>query len=273
MLCGSYGSEEVTVSAMLQFDAETARRVEAVYTTPDVVAQRREVLRILGLRAGEHVVDIGAGPGFLAAEMARQVGPRGHVHAVDPSESMLALARPRLDGAAAPFEIVAGSAEALPLPDASVDVAVATQVFEYVADIPGALAEVRRVLRPGGRALVLDTDWDSIVWHTRDAARTERVLAAWAEHLADPHLPRTLRTSLRAAGFIPADPVVLPLFNVGAARNTYSAGLVPIIAAFVPGRAGLTEADTTAWVDDLTSLGEEWFFSLNRYVFLARTPQ
>jgi ubiquinone/menaquinone biosynthesis C-methylase UbiE len=264
--------EEVAVSVMLQFDAETARRVEAVYTTPDVVAQRREVLRILGSRPGEHVVDIGAAPGFLAAEMAQQVGPRGRVHAVDPSESMLALARSRQDPSAAPVEVVAGSAEALPVPDASVEVAVATQVFEYVADIPGALAEVRRVLRPGGRALLLDTDWDSIVWHTRDAARTEQVLAAWEEHLADPHLPRTLRTSLRAAGFLPAQPVVLPLFNVGADRNTYSAGLVPIIAAFVPGRSGVTDADTAAWLDDLASLGDEWFFSLNRYVFLATTP-
>ena len=66
---------------MLQFDAATARRVEAVYTTPDVVTQRREVLRILALQPGETVVDIGAGPGFLAVEMAAAVGPHGRVHA------------------------------------------------------------------------------------------------------------------------------------------------------------------------------------------------
>jgi hypothetical protein len=67
------------MAEMLQFDAETARRVEAVYTTPDVVAQRRDVLRILALRPGETVVDIGAGPGFLAAEMAAagRHGPGG----------------------------------------------------------------------------------------------------------------------------------------------------------------------------------------------------
>jgi arsenite methyltransferase len=258
---------------MLQFDAATARRVEAVYTTPDVVAQRREVLRILALQPGETVVDIGAGPGFLAVEMAAAVGPHGRVHAIDPSESMLALARTReAEPGAGPVEVAPGSANALPLPDASVDVAVATQVFEYVTDIPGALAEVRRVLRSGGRVLILDTDWDSIVWHSHDDARTARILAAWDEHLADPHLPRTLGPALREAGFAVARPQVLPLLNVGSNPNTYSAGIVPVIAEFVSGRAGVTDADAQAWVDDLASLGDAAFFGLNRYVFLASSP-
>jgi SAM-dependent methyltransferase len=256
------------MTEMLQFDTETARRIEAVYLTPDVVTQRREVLDLLALRPGHDVVDIGAGPGFLAAEMAAAVTPGGRVFAVDPSESMRAIARSRT----APIEIVDGSAEALPLPDRSVDVAVATQVLEYVADLPGALAEIRRVLRPGGRVLLLDTDWDSIVWHSGDDLRMLQVLAAWEEHLVDPHLPRTLGVALRAAGFEVAQPRVVPLFNTGADRNTYSAGLVPIVAAFVVGRRGLTEETVQAWVDDLAALGEATFFSLNRYVFCASLP-
>ncbi|WP_345604770.1 methyltransferase domain-containing protein [Pseudonocardia adelaidensis] len=272
---------------MLQFDEAGARRLEAVYTTPDVVGQRREVRRILGLRPGEHVVDVGAGPGLLAAEMAAEVGPAGRVHAVEPSESMRALAAARTRAPAAtpetapveiapveiaPVEIMAGSADALPLPDASVDAAVSTQVLEYVADVPGALAEVRRVLRPGGRLLVLDTDWDSIVWHSRDAARTARILAAWDEHLADPHLPRTLAPTLRAAGFTQVRTHVLPLLNVGYDPNTFSAMNASTIGAFVTGRAGIDDADVRDWIDDVTSLGDAAFFSLNRYVFLASKP-
>lgn len=262
------------MSGMLQFDATTARRVEAVYTAPDVVGQRRELLRILALRPGEHVVDIGAGPGLLAVEMAAALGPDGRVHAVEPSESMRALAAARTRPPdAARVEISTGSADSLPLPDASVDVAVSTQVFEYVADVPAALAEVLRVLRPGGRALVLDTDWDSIVWHSRDDARTGRILAAWEEHLVDPHLPRTLVPALRAAGFAQVQTQVLPLLNVGFNPNTYSAMIAPTIGEFVVGRAGVTGADVQAWLDDITSLGEAAFFSLNRYVFLATEPR
>ena len=113
------------------------------------------------------MLDVGSGPGLLAAEMAAEVGPGGRVVGVDPSESMLALARGRTDAA----EFVAGGALELPVPDASFDVVVSTQVLEYVEDVAGALAEARRVLRPGGRLLVLDTDWDSIVWqHGRPRA-------------------------------------------------------------------------------------------------------
>ena len=253
---------------MLQFDAETARRIEATYTTPDIVAQRREVLRLLALLPGEHVVDVGAGPGFLAAEMAAVVGRSGRVIAVDPSASMRDLARAR----GVDMEVVDGSAEALPLADGTLDAAVATQVLEYVPDVPGALAEIRRVLRPGGRVLLLDTDWDSVVWHSGDADRTRAVLAAWEEHLADPYLPRTLGAALRDAGFAEVTPSVWPLFNAGPERDTFSNGLVPVIAAFVVGRRGVTAETAQGWVDDLAALGEATFFSINRYLFRARVP-
>ena len=101
---------------------------------------------------------------------------------------------------------------------------------------------------PGGRVLLLDTDWDSVVWHSGDPDRTRAVLAAWEEHLADPYLPRTLGGTLRAAGFVEVAPSVWPLFNAGAARDTFSAALVPVIAAFVVGRRGVTEETAQGWV-------------------------
>ena len=250
---------------MIDFDDENARRLEVVYMTPDVVDQRRAIRGALALEPGERVLDIGAGPGFLAAEMAAEVGPNGRVHGVDPSESMLAMARRR----EAPVEYVAGDALALPFPDEHFDAAVCTQVLEYVDDVGGALAEARRVLRPGGRLLVLDTDWDSIVWHSRDHERMGRVLAAWNEHLADPYLPRRLPGLLRGAGLELSDQAVIPILNLGTDRNTYSAGLAGIVAAFVAGRGGVTEADAGAWEHDLAELGEDYFFSLNRYLFVA----
>jgi arsenite methyltransferase len=164
---------------------------------------------------------------------------------------------------------MSGDANHLPYPDATFDVAVSTQVLEYVEDVPGALAEIRRVLRPGGRVLLLDTDWDSVIWHSGDRERMRRVLTAWEPHLADPHLPRTLRRSLERAGFDAALPLVLPLLNVGYQPDTYSAGLLELIARFVAGRAGVTAEEARAWADDLRSLGPDYFFSLNRYLFRA----
>jgi arsenite methyltransferase len=239
---------------MLHFDEETARQVERVYLTPDVVEQRRLTREALAVQAGEKVLDVGSGPGLLAAELADE---GADVLGVDPSESMLAMARAREIPRAA---FVPGDALSLPVADASFDAAVSTQVLEYVEDVAGALREAHRVLRPGGRLLVLDTDWDSIVWHTADLDRMRRVLAAWDAHLADPHLPRRLPGLLRRAGFTLTRTAVLPILNHPYDPATYSVGLIPVIAGFV---------DDAAWADELTGLGEDYFFSINRYLFLA----
>jgi arsenite methyltransferase len=137
------------VTSTLRYDAEASRLIEATYTTPDVVEQRRAVRQALRLRPGERVIDVGVGPGLLAAEMAAEVGPGGRVCGIDVSEPMLALARARvLAPASAPVELRHADATRLPYPAASFDAAVSTQVLEYVRDVPGALAEIHRV-RPG----------------------------------------------------------------------------------------------------------------------------
>lgn len=254
----------------MRFDEAASRRIESTYQTPDVIEQRRLVREALELKLDEHVLDIGSGPGLLACEMAGEVGHAGSVKGIDPSADMLAIAAQRERPAeAAPVEFAAGDADALPFADASFDAAVATQVYEYVADMPTALREAHRVLRPRGRLLVLDTDWDSIVWHSGNEERMRRVLAAWDEHLVHPYLPRRLTPLLRGAGFTITRREAIPLLNAGYDRNTFSAGLIGFIAAFIPGRHGFTEADASAWADDLIGLGDDYFFSLNRYMFVA----
>lgn len=254
----------------MEFDPEVSRQIESVYTTPDVIEQRRVVRTALALRPGDRVLDVGVGPGLLAAEMAAEVGPQGRICGVDISDSMLAIAATRAESAdGAPIELTPASAGRVPFGPDSFDVVVATQVFEYLDDVAGALDEARRVLRPGGRVVLLDTDWDSIVWRSGDDARMQRVLTAFEQHLSDPHLPRTLGDSLAKAGFTLTDLQVVPMLNVGYRPRTYSAGLVEIVAGFVPGRGDVTPAEAIAWADDLRALGPGYFFSLNRYLFVA----
>jgi ubiquinone/menaquinone biosynthesis C-methylase UbiE len=255
----------------MEFDEQLSRRVEATYMTPEVVEQRRVEFAVLKLKPGEDVLDIGSGPGLFAAEAAVVVGAAGSVYGVDPSEGMLAISVGRAVPVAgsAPTTFLKGDAGALPFADQSFDAAVAVQVYEYVADMRSALGEAHRVLRPGGRLLVVDTDWDSVVWRSGDPARMRRVLAAWDDHLVDPHLPRTLTGLLLDAGFAVVERSVLPILNAGYGEQTFSAGVLRLIADFVPGHRGVTEAEAQAWADDLTSLGPDYFFSINRYVFLA----
>lgn len=258
--------------AALRFEGERARALEAIYLTPDVVAQREAVLAALDPRPGERVLDLGVGPGLLAAAIAGRVGADGAVSGVDVSDDMLALAAGRaLPPGAAALDLSRQGVADLAFADGAFDAAVCTQVYEYVEDMPRALDEARRVLRPGGRVVILGTDWDSIVWRSGDDARMARVLAAWDAHLVHRDLPRRLPELLRGAGYSVDAVAVVPLLNVGGDPETYSAGMRRLIAEFVTGH-GIGEQEAAAWLEDLGSLGERAFFSLNRYLFTASRP-
>lgn len=259
--------------AGLTYDSQAAERLIAIYRTPDVAAQRRNILQALAPQPGERVLDVGTGPGFVAAELAAAVGPSGWVCGVDISEPMLSLARAHCQQM--PWvDFRPGEATRLPFAEGQFDIAVCSQVLEYVRDLPAALAEMHRVLCPGGRALILDTDWESLVWHSTDPERMARVLRAWDEHLADPALPRRLLPALRQAGFQAQASRVMTLFNPELGPETYSHGLIGLIAAFVAGRRGMAPGEVEAWAAELHQLGAqgEYFFSLNRYLFSARKP-
>ncbi|MGQ0574762.1 MAG: methyltransferase domain-containing protein [Pseudonocardia sp.] len=254
--------------AQLEFDDDAARRIDRTYATPDVVEQRARTLALLDAQPGERVLDVGSGPGYLAASVADLVGASGAVHGLDPSAPMNALASARL--ADRPWaSIDTGDALALPYPDGFFDAAVSTQVYEYVADLDAAFAELRRVVRLGGRVLVLDTDWDTAVWNLADRARHARVMAAWEEHLAHPRLPRVLGGLLRRAGFEVTGQHVIPLLNTELREDTYSAQIATLVADFVAGRQGLTAADAGAWLADLRDPPGGYFFTINRHCVTA----
>jgi SAM-dependent methyltransferase len=250
------------------FDEKESRRVEQIYLTPDIVEQRARVLEALLLRSEEHVADLGCGPGLLAVDMARQVGPVGDIQCIDASDSMVALAERRL--AAYPnVHVRTGDVAALPYGDRSLDAAVCTQVYEYVPDVDRALAELYRVLKPGGRAVIVDSDWESCVWNSSDPARMRRVLDSWDKHCAHPHLPATLARRLRAASFEVHQVSVVALINDRYDPDTYSYGMIPALAGWARKQYGEDEAK--AWSEDLRVLGGcgDYFFSLNRYLFVV----
>lgn len=253
----------------MEFGEREARKEEATYETP-AVAERREFVREqLDPREDDAVLSIGCGPGFEPAELS--VGDR-RVCAIDRSDAMLTLARRRV-----PSEVtlMQGTVTDLPVADDSFDRALAVQVYEYVEDVAAAIAELHRVLRPGGRAAVYDTDFDSLVWRSSDCDRTDRVLTAWDDHCAHPHLGSGLAPYLREKGLL-VD-LVLPysILETRLDRDAFSRYLMESVYDYVTGRDAIGSEEADAWVADLYETDDrgEAFFSLTQYLYLVHKPK
>jgi demethylmenaquinone methyltransferase / 2-methoxy-6-polyprenyl-1,4-benzoquinol methylase len=217
-----FGFEQVDPS-------DKARRVRGVF---DAVAGKYDLMNDLmsmGLhrvwkayavavsqvREGDHVLDIAAGTGDLTRAFARRAGPRGLVLHTDINESMLRQGRDRLLDEGVLVPSVLADAQALPLPDASMDIVSVAFGLRNMTDKAAALAEMARVLKPGGRLLVLEFskiaaplapayDWYSFnvlprlgQWIAGDAA-SYRYLAESIRMHPD---QATLKAMMKTAGF------------------------------------------------------------------------
>lgn len=119
---------------------------------------KRRTVKLLQLRRGERVLDLCGGTGDLALLAAREVGPEGRVVLYDLNRAMLLAAGPKLAAAAPPARIwrVEGDAEVLALPAAGFDAVTVGFGLRNLSQREGALKEMHRVLKPGGRLAILE---------------------------------------------------------------------------------------------------------------------
>lgn len=167
--------------------------------------------RLLEVRAGNAVLDLGCGSGADLAELGRGAGPTGHVIGIDHDPANLARARERDLPPA--IELLEADLHTLPLADASADRARTDRVIQHVADPAAFLAEAHRVLRPGGRLVMAEPDWYTLAIDHPDLATA----LTYTRHVTDtvirnPAIGRQLPRLAAHAGF--TVPAVRPVTTV-----------------------------------------------------------
>jgi arsenite methyltransferase len=258
------------MNEILQFNGDATNRLLEMYRTADAQSLRREFLQFVRSVPGKSILDIGSGPGFLTSDMADLVGPSGWVCGIDISDQMLYSSRAHC-GHQSWVDFLKAEATRLPFPDHHFDIIVSMQVLEYVPDIQTALSEFYRVLRPGGQVVIMDTDWNSLIWDSATPERAKRVLSEWSSHVVYPDLPRNLRQLLIEVGFQVERSSIIAIVNLKFDANNFSNRLIDLIIPFVSKRGNILQSEAEAWAQELRSLGEDgqYFFSLNRYIFSA----
>ncbi len=162
------------------------------------LAYKRRLLEALDVRPGSTVVDLGCGPGTDLGALAQAAGDGGRVIGVDRDARMVAEARRRHPG----VDVELGDLQALPFGDGTVDRVRVDRVLQHVADPRAAIAEARRVLRPGGLFGMGEPDWDTLAVADEDLA-TSRAFARFnAAQVRHPSMGRELARLCTAAGFV-----------------------------------------------------------------------
>ena len=119
---------------------------------------KRDFIALSGIRLGDRVLDLAGGTGDIARLLSARVGAQGRVLLTDINADMLTLGRARLEdrGVAGNVDYALANAEQLPFADRTFDAVTIAFGLRNVTDQPAALREMKRVLRPGGRALILE---------------------------------------------------------------------------------------------------------------------
>lgn len=245
----------------MDFTGEIATAQQRLAACQEMAARRHAVLQELNPRRGERVLEVGCGAGLLLRDIGLALGPHGLAAGVDVSPDQIAAATRECAGVPAVKPMVC-DIRALDYPDGVFDAAVAVQVVEYIDDPEGALAELRRVLKPGGRFLCLATNWDSAFWHGPDVGLTAEIAAAWEGQAAWPNLPARLPPMLARGGFASIRTLPVPIVNPNLHENTFAYWIARLMAAYAVGR-GVPGPRADAWLQalDAAEAEGEFFFS------------
>jgi ubiquinone/menaquinone biosynthesis C-methylase UbiE len=166
----------------------------------DIKSVKRVMLSQLELCDGASLLDVGCGTGEDVRDLAQLVGPRGRVVGVDVSGAMIAEAKKRHVSSELPVEFVEGDAQNLTFPDASFDRCRTERMLMHLDDPEKALAEMVRVVRPGGKVVVFDFDWDAVFVDSPYKETTRKIVHAFSDGIKHGWIGRSLPRLFHTVG-------------------------------------------------------------------------
>ncbi len=201
--------DRLTVTAYMDLDrlatnsAYVVRALDYWGELPEMQSLRSHAAAQMQLAPGDSFCDVGCGTGSELTRLAEVVGASGRAVGIDPSSMMLAEAQARAGAAGVAVELLAVDGRATGLESETFDAVRIERVVQHTGDLAGFLAEAYRIVKPGGRVVIADTDWGSLMIHPGDPDLVKRLRSIFESGpWAEPWAGRKLHEAMHAGGFV-----------------------------------------------------------------------
>jgi ubiquinone/menaquinone biosynthesis C-methylase UbiE len=256
------------------FSPDVGRRVAALDAQDRADGVRRLrawAQNALALRPGERVIDVGCGTGSQTQVLAAAVEPSGDALGIEASPALREVAEQRAEAAGSPARFRDGDALALPLPDATADVVWCERVLQHLSEPDRAVGEMARVLRPGGRVALIDSDWATALLHPGDPEAVAALMSGALTAAANPYSGRRLLGQLSAAGLVIDDQGSQALLQD---NSTVQWPLVRMMGESAVRRGRMTEAQREHLYEELADAAQRGalHMSVTMFAVVAHRP-
>lgn len=238
---------------------------------PGIERLRQWAHDALALRPGDAALDIGSGTGSEVIAFAKAVGDDGEALGVEPDPNLLASAERRAREAKVAARFVPGDAYGLPFSTDIFDAVLCERVFQHLTASGRAASEIARVLRPGGRAVVVDADWGTAIVHPGEHRVVRSVMDTLISNTTNPFAGRRIAGLLSKAGLVVDEVGSHALVQD---RSVGAGSLVAKVAAMAVARGSITPAEREQLLAELDAgaAAGDIHLSVTMFAVLAHKP-
>lgn len=238
---------------------------------PGIRSLRHWAHEALAPQPGEAALDIGSGTGSEVLTFAERVGADGIAIGVEPDPTMLSAAERRALQTGSSAKFVPGDAYGLPFGNDTFDVALCERVFQHLTAPARAVGEIARVLKPGGRVVIMDSDWGTAIVHPGDRKVVRQVIETMITSTTNPFSGRKLAGQLTQAGLVVDD---IGSHALVQDQRAGAGALVARVADMAVVRGSITEQERDQLVADLEAgaASGDIHLSVTIFAVLAHKP-